>query len=1318
MDPKEPERAPAPPPPAPKRMSRWKKVLLIAGGCFLGLVLLVLLAGPAVIASVARSKIPAALGEALDADVSVGDVSFSWSGRIELSDLRVVPKGLTTPLLELRKIDARVALGQALSGTYAATVEVVAPRVVIERRPDGRFNYEVPPRPPKVREPREASGGARPVVRAVLRVKDGEIVVKEGGRETVLRALALEAKVDTLEKPVELDLSLADPSGGRLSVRGAFDLDRRSGPVAVTLERLSLANLAAAARAYGNLQGLDGALDGKLSYEFKGAPRLEGEARLDARDVVVDAGGRRMKLERLELVHRGAMDAKGAGRHVVEITSGKALGLSAEVDVAEESGALSVDGRMTATSDLAALGDSLRGLLELKPGVRLEGKADLAGRVRATGAGSVSFDVTAGLADLAAVLEKSRTEIDKSLTVKARGAWSGATRALDLESLRLDSSFATADARGGAAFGDALDLKESAVRIEADLEKLAGKLSSFMEKPPRLGGRAAVDAKVAGERIAVDAAFKSARFETYGPFDGTLKHEGTLDKDGNGTHALRIESGKALAIGLKAGLRNAMREDRAVAADLRLDGDLAALSAMLPGLLELQPGTELAGTAAVEGKVETKGSSWARFDLAATLTGLESVEKATGKRREIDPSVTARAAGVWDGKKRSVDLEALKVDSSAGAIDAKGGISLAAPISVRESSVQLKADLGKLGAKLALFMADAPRLAGTVSLEGGYAGDRVRLDGAAQGLKVETTEVVKEGGKEVARTRTIGPIDATVNHRGTFSAGKDGALAIEECRLVSSAFHLKVSGQVRRVTEETREGELKVAGRLVPAELSKILPDLNLGGAPVDLEATLGLRPGLIALSGRTKLDGLTLVSKDPATGQAVAKTAKTGPLDFSVDLKGKDVLARVRTPLFEWTDKAYAARGGIDAEVAWGEKGTTGTTKISDLEIVDEKKNAVKDPQVTLVHDLTMTPREIEIRKAEITSSFLRGRLAGSIRNRDLEPEFVGVTGSFRYAPDTLGKVLAPWLPGKIEGAGEKALEIRLEGKVKDFDLLSVLRGARGSVEVDLAKFTTAGMALSGRTRLDLKDGKATAGSPLAVNQGKTDLDTVLDFRPADQRPRSTFDFRARDVDANADMAPLLESINPIFHTVNGQVQGKTQADFKLAWAGPIDPAEKDWAAAATKFLSGTGRLAVQDLAITGSPAVAEIMTALGEGNQLRGELLGTDVRIADGVCQYQNMTLKLARYELRFTGWVSFDKRMELVVEMPMTEGLVRRYPNLQKYLGKTFFVPLQGTVAKPRLDMEKVIAELVKRSAEGLLQDKAKDLLEDLLKKKKKK
>src|SRR6185503_8577227 len=201
----------------------------------------------------------------------------------------------------------------------------------------------------------------------------------------------------------------------------------------------------------------------------------------------------------------------------------------------------------------------------------------------------------------------------------------------------------------------------------------------------------------------------------------------------------------------------------------------------------------------------------------------------------------------------------------------------------------------------------------------------------------------------------------------------------------------------------------------------------------------------------------------------------------------------------------------------------------------------------------------------------------------------------------------------------------------------------------------------------------------------------------------------------------------------IDAKVDGQIQSDFKLTWTGPIDPDEKDWVAAASRSLSGGGTFGVRSLHVAGSPAVGEIMAAIGQGNALQGELIGTQIRIGAGRCEYENMTFRGSRkdeaalqrdlqqlaadrqqletekaqlqpreyarrledlkqreddlpfrYSFKFTGWVGFDKRLQLRVLMPMTPGMIKSHPNLQKYIGTSFWVDLTGTTEHPRLDL----------------------------------
>jgi hypothetical protein len=1204
---------PPAPAPAPSKSKRWKKVLLVAGSIVTGLILFILIAGPFIIGAIAKSQIASVLSEKLQATATVGGVSFGWSGHVQIDDLRLVPKNFSDPLIEVKKVDVNVNLGSAIGGKYIADVEVVAPRILVEKGADGKFNYEFPPQPPKpASQGKPGDKGEPPFVQAAVRVRDGEVRVRGRGRETVYQNVTVDAKVDGLQKPISFSVSLAGLQKDSLKVNGTFDLDTRSGPATVLLERFSLRNLTGAARAYSEIGELDGTITGSLDYQIKGAPRFSGKGLLEISDFRMD----QTVLDRLTISHDGAIDEKGSGRHVLAISSGKAIDAKLNVDVTDGFNTRVVKTDLRADLDLEALGGVLRSTGKLPKDLTLAG------------------------------------------TVSIRG---------------------TCDSKGPTQ----ADLDANKLRVAAKVDVTATATN--------------LDVTMAGKRMKLDAL--------------KVRHAGTLDENGAGRNTITLEVGKALGVQAKVDVADALGPSAAVKADITGASDLGELGKVLEKLIGLKQDMALEGAASIQGTVEAKGADSAKGQLSLAIANMVAVDTKEKKRYEVDKAVELKAAGAWDAKTKTATAEAITLSSSVATIDGKGGAALAgeSPV-IQDSTFVLKLDLEKLAAKLALFMEDAPKLKGTVSANASYAGDRYSLDAAIKGLK----------------TDTVGPIDATITQKGVLSVAKGGALRIETGTVASSAADLKLSGEIRNVMEPSRDGEIRLDAALRPVELTKWMPNLALTGPEVKATGTVSIKPGQIA--------------------------------------------AALKSPAFEWVAKGVSLKGNLDAQVIKSDAGTTGTTKITNLEVVDDKKNTVKDPGLTIVHDIGLADqnKSIDLRKVEVASSFLHGSVTGRILRRDPSMEFQKVRLAFKYHPDKLGAFAKPWLPGRLEGAQEKSVDITLDGKAATAQVLDLLRGTTGAIDLDLATFTTEGLSLSGKTRLDLKDGKLASATPLTVNKGKTDLNASLDFNPPEKKPQSTIAFNAKDVDANGQMGPILERINPIFHTsgVDAKVDGRIQSDFKLLWSGALSPDEKDWVAASSKSLSGTGLFSVQNLNILGSPLVGQIMSALGQDNALQGELIGTPIRIANGRCEYENMVLRGSRkepaalqrdqqqlaadrqqleadkphlnpkeyekrfvemkqreddlpfrYTLRFTGWVGFDRKMQLRVLMPMSANMAKAHPNLSKYIGSSFWVDLTGTANSPRLDMNKMISELVKRAAEGVLMDKLDDALKRLLDKKKK-
>ncbi|MGH9389316.1 MAG: DUF748 domain-containing protein, partial [Vicinamibacteria bacterium] len=285
----------------------------------------------------------------------------------------------------VKKVDVRVSLFSAIAGKYIAEVEVVAPKVIVEKNAEGKFNYEVPPSPEQKKEGDSPGDGSRPFVQAALKVRDGEVLVRAKGRETVYTNLSLAAKVDTLAKPIDYSLSFESPAKDRLEARGSYDLESMSGPATLLLERVSLKNLAAAASAYSPVTELDGTVTGKLDYRLQGRLRFAGKADLEVAGFTAVLGDRTVRLDRVTLRHDGTLDEGGNGKHTILVGSGKALDGQVVVDVTDGLGARAAKTTVSFQSDLAALAATLRGLGSLPPGLALEGKVTLEGKIDSKG---------------------------------------------------------------------------------------------------------------------------------------------------------------------------------------------------------------------------------------------------------------------------------------------------------------------------------------------------------------------------------------------------------------------------------------------------------------------------------------------------------------------------------------------------------------------------------------------------------------------------------------------------------------------------------------------------------------------------------------------------------------------------------------------------------------------------------------------------------------------------------------------------------------------------------------------------------------------
>jgi hypothetical protein len=102
-------------------------------------------------------------------------------------------------------------------------------------------------------------------------------------------------------------------------------------------------------------------------------------------------------------------------------------------------------------------------------------------------------------------------------------------------------------------------------------------------------------------------------------------------------------------------------------------------------------------------------------------------------------------------------------------------------------------------------------------------------------------------------------------------------------------------------------------------------------------------------------------------------------------------------------------------------------------------------------------------------------------------------------------------------------------------------------------------------------------------------------------------------------------------------------------------------------------------------------------------------EFKMADGGVRHSNLTFVVGDAVVQTSGTVGFDQSLDLVATIPMRDEWTTT-PYLAALRGKSLTVPIQGTLAEPKLDGDLVAREITK----SILQGAPGKLLDDQLKK----
>jgi hypothetical protein len=510
-----PDQATAPPvppsaqPALPKSARRrWLWILL---GIFLLILLIVALLPTIASTGPVRSMVLGRVNRRLNGTAGIDSWSFGWFSGFKFYGIRVADaQGRTVVAIQSVTVPASVP---ALLGSrrQLGAVAIESPKADIVLYADGTNSLTrliKPARAAAGRDPPDPPTPPQPLgfdAAGDITVTNGEISVQpaEAGRPFLVRELDADVKIESLEKPIRLDVKAAlGDERAALSANGSATVLHAGSPdpnaveadIAVTLDGLEIGPVAALARQYGSPVEAGGVLAvQKLSVQVQGTDSIKAAGEIALRRLALSGGP--FGKDRPKFDHVGlTFDVAKAGR-TLEIRQFKfdspvaVAGASGSVELAAPGKPAKEHLAVDVQINLPALAAQLPDTLKLRKGLAIESGAVKLDAKLDSDEKSQRVDASLRVEDVAAMYAGKRIALEAPIVLGLRTSRTDKGRQLD--DLHLTSSFATVTGAGSMQKFDLTvtsDL-EAALREAAKFVDLAGKSCS---------GQASVALHVAG----------------------------------------------------------------------------------------------------------------------------------------------------------------------------------------------------------------------------------------------------------------------------------------------------------------------------------------------------------------------------------------------------------------------------------------------------------------------------------------------------------------------------------------------------------------------------------------------------------------------------------------------------------------------------------------------------------------------------------------------------------------------------------------------------------------------------------------------------
>ncbi len=186
----------------------------------------------------AREKIQTAMADGSGREVALGDISFSWTSGLTVSEVTVNQKtgdfSEEGPLFRLRELSLDLGWKQILDQKIEVSdLTINGPSIVIVRDRTGRFNFDdLIEKTADETAPAPKTGGKAPPVTVHLTISDGKVLFIDQKAGTRVEMKDIDAKVEWKEGQLVIDTEL-DLNGGAVKLTANADLSKKPSPFEV-----------------------------------------------------------------------------------------------------------------------------------------------------------------------------------------------------------------------------------------------------------------------------------------------------------------------------------------------------------------------------------------------------------------------------------------------------------------------------------------------------------------------------------------------------------------------------------------------------------------------------------------------------------------------------------------------------------------------------------------------------------------------------------------------------------------------------------------------------------------------------------------------------------------------------------------------------------------------------------------------------------------------------------------------------------------------------------------------------------------------------